>query len=52
MIDNTDENSFEHNFLKEMVTQVRNEFYKTGTKTDSDELIERLLITEGQHEAD
>ncbi len=52
MTDSTDENSFEHNFLKQMVTLVRDEFYKAGTKTHSDELIEKLLTIGGQDETD
>jgi len=44
--------SWEHDFLKEVVVLVRKEFYRVGTSTDSEKLIEDLLSREASHEAD
>lgn len=43
MSEHTSTDEWAHDFLKEVVTQVRNEFYKTSTNTDCDSLIEEML---------
>lgn len=44
MVEKDDKALSEHDFLKEVVTLVRKEFYKVGGNNDSDNLIEELLI--------